>query len=225
MMIIANIINMSAYYWSVADSLHPIHAEGAQANTTDSGLNTALEYTNYVFTWLFLIEMGLKHLALGCTQYWTDGWNCIDGWVALSSLIGFFVEVVAKDSVKISVIRALRATRVVRIVRLLRQGYMAGCLRLLQCLYTTLPALANVAALLGLVLFIYTTLGMAFFGEIPINPVENPAIWASYPYKMYNQHCNFRYFHTGFLMLFRMSTGESWNGIMHDVMAVYPNSW
>ena len=57
------------------------------------------------------------------------------------------------------------------------------------------------------------------------DPVEDPVVFAKYPYQMYNQYCNFRYFHTGFLMLFRMSTGESWNGVMHDVMVVYPNSW
>jgi hypothetical protein len=37
-------------------------------------------------------------------------------------------------------------------------------------------------------------------------------------YGLYNEHANFRYFHIGFFTLFRMSTGESWNGIMHDVM-------
>ena len=42
---------------------------------------------------------------------------------------------------------------------------------------------------------------------------------------MYNDHCNFKYFFHGFMLLFRSATGESWNGIMHDVMTEHPNAW
>merc|ERR1711998_227603 len=70
--------------------------------------------------------------------------------------------------------------------------------------------------LLGLVLFVYTVLGMSFFGDVSFNQGY---------YQLYNEHANFRFFHTGILTLFRMSTGESWNGIMHDCMEVYPWAW
>merc|ERR1712070_1068097 len=36
---------------------------------------------------------------------------------------------------------------------------------------------------------------------------------------MYNEHSNFKDFHKGFMVLFRSSTGESWNGVMHDIVA------
>merc|ERR1711871_1932409 len=35
--------------------------------------------------------------------------------------------------------------------------------------------------------------------------------------EMINRHANFQYFWTGFLVLVRSSTGESFNGIMHDL--------
>jgi len=73
----------------------------------------------------------------------------------------------------------------------------------------TLPSLWNVAMLLLIVLFIYAVLGMAFFGDQPMG---------TGPYGLYNDHANFRTFWKGFITLFRMSTGESWNGIMHDSM-------
>ena len=155
-------------------------------------------------------------------QYWFDWWNRLDGFVVIFSLIGFFFEMFAPDW--LNVIRILRACRVIRIVRLLRMSWMVGCLRLLETLIFTLPALFNVGAMLFLVLFIYTTLGMAFYGDVPINPAES-AVFNDYPYQMYNEHCNFRDFKTGFLLLFRMSTGESWNGVMHDVMITKPSSW
>jgi hypothetical protein len=42
---------------------------------------------------------------------------------------------------------------------------------------------------------------------------------------MYNEHANFKDFHKGFMVLFRSSTGESWNGIMHDIMVTIPAAW
>jgi hypothetical protein len=59
---------------------------------------------------------------------------------------------------------------------------------------------------------------MSFYGDIPLGP--------EYVNGMYNHHVNFAEFHKGFMLLFRCSTGESWNGIMHDIMeAGFPNSW
>jgi len=66
-----------------------------------------------------------------------------------------------------------------------------------------------VTMLLLIVLFIFTVLGMAFFGKQEYNKGY---------FSLYNHNANFRYFWSGFLTLFRMSTGESWNGLMHDSM-------
>jgi len=166
-------------------------------------------------------------MALGRAQYWQDWWNRVDGAVVIFSLVGFVMEAVVSQvtGVPTRLLRVFRATRVVRIVRLLKSEYAKGCLRLLETLAYTLPALGNVSALLLLVLFIYTTLGMAFFGDLPVKPDDDPEVYAKYPYQLYSEHANFKYFHIGMLTLFRMSTGESWNGIMHDCMTVYPASW
>jgi len=112
-----------------------------------------------------------------------------------------------------SVLLVFRAARTIRIARLFQR--FKGVRRLLETLLYTLPSLMNVTTLLGMVMFIYTVLGMSFFGDMPRCP-EGPC-----PYGLYNHHANFRSFHKGFFTLFRMSTGESWNGIMHDCAAVY----
>jgi len=79
-----------------------------------------------------------------------------------------------------------------------------------------MPAVSNVMALLCLVIYIYALLGMSFFGKLPLGVGKNGLL---------NEHANFQSFHVSMLTLFRMSTGESWNGIMHDCMEVYPVAW
>ena len=94
-----------------------------------------------------------------------------------------------------------------RVIRALRRA--ASITRLLDTLISALPAVSNVFLLLALTIYIYALLGMSLFGELEFE---------SGPYKALNAHANFRTFHVAFLTLFRFSTGESWNALMHDCM-------
>jgi hypothetical protein len=101
-----------------------------------------------------------------------------------------------------------------RILRVLSRG--KEVLFLIETLVYSFPAIANVAALWLLVIFIYTVIGVSLYGEMDVH--------APYKFGLYNEHANFATFGTGIVTLFRMSTGESWNGIMHDVMSVHPTA-
>lgn len=92
-------------------------------------------------------------------------------------------------------------------VRALRKA--ANVTRLLDTLLAALPAVANVFMLLALLIFIFALLGMSFFGEIEFDSGPNQAL---------NAHANFYTFYNSCITLFRFSTGESWNAIMHDCM-------
>jgi len=222
--IMANVLLMSCYYWSAPDTLVGHNRKEAHTSEKDD-YHLSLEALNLMFTLIFVLEFIVKHLALGFEQYWTNGWNKVDGFVVLTSILGFLIEMIVGNGNNADLIRFIHALRVVRIIRLLRMSWASGCMRLLQTLLYTIPSLANTSALLLLVLFIYTTLGMSFFGDMPMSEKDNAEMYSQYPYQLYNEHANFRYFHTGMLTLFRMSTGESWNGIMHDCEYVHPGSW
>ena len=70
---------------------------------------------------------------------------------------------------------------------------------------TSLPSLVDVGALLLLLLFVYGVAGMDLFSGIK----DGDHI---------NKHANFRSFYHAVITLVRASTGESWNGLMHDCM-------
>lgn len=68
----------------------------------------------------------------------------------------------------------------------------------------TIPALANIGGLLLLFLYLYSVIGMSLFAQVKLQ-------------EDLNSHANFKTFTRSFITLFRASTGEGWNSIMHDV--------
>jgi voltage-dependent calcium channel L type alpha-1D len=181
--------------------------------------NDALDIVNNIFTFIFNIELVLKLLAWGFTQYFSDRWNKLDAFVVATSDFVYILETAIKNfnaPINPNLVRILRLVKILRVLRVLSRG--KEVIFLIETLLYSFPAIANVAALWLLVIFIYTVIGVSLYGEIPVDD-------QNYHFGLYNEHANFRNFGTGIITLFRMSTGESWNGIMHDVMSVYPTAY
>jgi len=97
----------------------------------------------------------------------------------------------------------LRVLRVARIFRLIPKA--RGLRTLLETLVSSLPALGNIAAVLCLFFFIYAVIGMNLFGMMK--------------YGQYlTRYANFSNVGIALLTLFRMITGENWDGLMQDCM-------
>jgi len=207
-----NIIVMALNWWEIP-ALGVAAESDAVKDLQKTDFNEALEKANLAFTIVFALEAILKMAGLGFEQYFMNLLNRFDLMVVIVSVIGTIIDYAATDpnDTLVSVLLVFRVCRVLRIFRLALR--FAGIKRLLRTLLFTLPSVMNVLALLTLVIFIFTVLGMSFFGNNRFATVEDHAHYA-----LYNDHANFRYFHIGFFALFRMCTGESWNAIMHDVM-------
>ena len=157
--------------------------------------------SNWVFSLLFLFEAVAKIIGLGTVQYFSYGWNRFDFTLVVLSIIGFIAY-----STGTSILfdfKILRVFRIPRIFRLLK--HFEGLKRLVMTLYYALPSLANIGYVLLLFFFIYAVMGMQLFGGTPHADFVTV-------------HANFDNVGLAMLTLFRMSTGESWNGIMHDIM-------
>ena len=92
----------------------------------------------------------------------------------------------------------------IRIFRLLRSlrfvAATKGIRKLLHALIISLPALLNVAALLALIIFIYSIIGMNLFMNVKLQNSFTP-------------NNNFQTFGKSFVLLFRAGTISGWNGI------------
>ena len=93
--------------------------------------------------------------------------------------------------------------RVARMFRLIQSN--KELLNMFKTLMLSLPAIVNVAAVTLLQFFVYAVLGMNLFAHIKHQGAIKP-------------HANFDGFWNSMFLLFRMSTGESYNGLMHDAM-------
>ena len=159
-------------------------------------MDSFLETSNLIFTIAFTVEAVVKLVGLGPCSYFRAGWNNFDVFLVILSWIDFLVDLG-------SVATLFRIFRAARLFRLIRSS--DGLNDLLQCLVTSTPQMMNVFAIQFILHFVYAVMGMNLFANVRRG--DN-----------LSDHANFSSFAMAMLTLFRMSTGESFNGIMHDAM-------
>jgi hypothetical protein len=124
-----------------------------------------LDVANVVYTFCFLVEMILKHMAYGLKSYWFDALNAVDGVIVILSCVDAFSFLAQVDSVVgggISVLRAFRLFRIVRAVKLVR--YFPSLVQQIKVLRASLAAISSLCMLILLWIVIFAILGMSIFG-------------------------------------------------------------
>jgi hypothetical protein len=159
-----------------------------------------LEHANTIFALIFFCEACAKLLAFDM-QYFNERWNCFDFSIVSGSILGILATALDRSGGGgggfVSVLRAFRLARIIRII----QG--AKALReMINTLVFTVAGLINVFGLLFLLFFIYSVMGVQLFAKVQYHDELNA-------------HANFRSFGSAILTLFRMATGENWNGFMY----------
>ena len=82
------------------------------------GWAVLVEGLSSFITWAFIVEMALKLIGLGCTAYWSDGWNTLDGVIVSISIFEMVLTaVLASSGVNISFLRMLRLLRLLRLLK------------------------------------------------------------------------------------------------------------
>jgi len=214
-----NVVFMALYYWAppstvAHSSTSPVYYNDIWSSADRPSVMSLLEEANLVFMWIFAAEVAVRIFAIGFVQYLGDLWLLFDFVVAFLSLFAYFSAGLTALFPP-TLLRVLRALRIFPFGKTLRNH--PSTMRLLETLAYSIPAFFNVFLVMLLIMFIFALVGMSFFGEdIPLGEG---------PYGLYNSHANFRTLKCSMLTLFRMMTGESWNGIMHDVMAVKGFGW
>ncbi|XP_072568642.1 voltage-dependent T-type calcium channel subunit alpha-1H isoform X3 [Paramormyrops kingsleyae] len=174
-------------------------------------LEEVLKYCNYVFTIVFVLEALLKLVAFGFRRFFKERWNQLDLAIVLLSIMGITleeIEINASLPINPTIIRIMRVLRIARVLKLLKMA--TGMRALLDTVVQALPQVGNLGLLFMLLFFIYAALGVELFGKLECNE-DNPCEGLS-------RHATFENFGMAFLTLFRVSTGDNWNGIMKDTL-------
>ena len=136
-------------------------------------VNQVTEYFKYFFALIFVIEAAIRILAIGPKPYFIDPWNSFDFLVAIGSLIAIIISV--SSSVDIKAITLLRAFRILRLLRLLKRGGKSLYI-IFNTFMITMQSLANIGGLLLLMMYMYSIIGMIYFGELKRNTTMNDYI-------------------------------------------------
>ncbi|XP_073688502.1 voltage-dependent T-type calcium channel subunit alpha-1H-like [Garra rufa] len=174
-------------------------------------LDEGLKYCNYIFTLVFVIEAALKLVAFGFRRFFKERWNQLDLAIVLLSIMGITLEEIdlnASLPINPTIIRIMRVLRIARVLKLLKMA--TGMRSLLDTVVQALPQVGNLGLLFMLLFFIYAALGVELFGRLECTE-DNPCEGLS-------RHATFQNFGMAFLTLFRVSTGDNWNGIMKDTL-------
>ena len=154
-----------------------------------------LDNANIVFLGVFGCEAVMKLIAHGPKFYFMENWNKFDFVIVVISVIA---QQNSLFTFKITVLRIIRVARLLRMIKTSK-----GLRHLLKALWLSLGNIINVSLILFLVFFTFSVAGMDLFGQITDG-------------NFINSQAHFKTFYITLITLFRCSTGENWNGIMHD---------
>uniref|UniRef100_A0A2S2PYV7 Voltage-dependent T-type calcium channel subunit alpha-1H n=1 Tax=Sipha flava TaxID=143950 RepID=A0A2S2PYV7_9HEMI len=173
-------------------------------------LTYALKIFNYFFTAVFILECVMKMLALGIQLYVKDKWNLLDIGIVILSIVGITLEEVESKIIPINptIIRVMRVMRIARVLKLLKMA--KGIRALLDTVMQALPQVGNLGLLFFLLFFIFAALGVELFGRLECSD--------EHTCQGLGEHAHFGNFGMAFLTLFRVATGDNWNGIMKDAL-------
>jgi len=153
---------------------------------------TALELFDHFVLWIFVIEVSAK-LLWRRLEFFKNGWNVFDFIIVGIALI--------PTSGQLSVLRALRILRTLRLMSVVPQMR-----RVIGALFTAIPGIMSVGAIIMLLFYVSAVLTTNYFGA------AFPQWFGSIGESMYT--------------LFQIMTLESWSmGIDRPVMETYPYAW
>ncbi|VDD85848.1 unnamed protein product [Enterobius vermicularis] len=175
-----------------------------------NGLKYTLKALNYFFTSIFTLEAGLKIYAIGFRRFFKERWNQLDMLIVVLSIAGIVFEEFEALELPINptIIRVMRVLRIARVLKLLKMA--KGIRSLLDTVGEALPQVGNLGSLFFLLFFIFAALGVELFGKLECSD--------AHPCDGLGEHAHFKNFGMAFLTLFRIATGDNWNGIMKDAL-------
>lgn len=161
------------------------------------------QYSNILFVSIFAAEALIKISGFGFRQYFSVRWNQFDFTLAVVGLAALGTRVGGLAAF-FRLFRVLRLFRLVRGSSTLRQMF--------KTLLLSIPSVMNILAVVALMIFMYAVFGMNAFSSVRFGRTS----------EFHNEDANFRSFWVSAMTLVRTTTGEDWNGIMHDLMVRPP---
>jgi hypothetical protein len=138
---------------TMLSTAHRLSSESSERSVVVAVVNNFLAF-------FFAAEFVLKAIAIGFLRIVTDPFNLFDAFVVVSSIVEVIVSFLTGDKGG-SVMSIFRTLRILRIIQLLRSEKKLN--RLLGCLRRTCLAIAPLALMLLMVMYIFALIGIEQF--------------------------------------------------------------
>lgn len=165
-----------------------------------------LDTFNDYFTWVFIVEMAFKVVAMGVPKYCGDVMNLLDGGVVIISIFEIIYTSMAAGNMDLkafSTIRMFRTFRVFRIARLLRG--LESMQTIIGVIARSYQSFIYITLLMTVFIFIFSLLGMQLFGGKFNYPDGLP-------------RGNYDSFSIAAITVFQILTMENWIAVLFDSM-------
>ncbi|XP_034517659.1 sodium channel protein type 10 subunit alpha isoform X1 [Ailuropoda melanoleuca] len=189
-----------------------------------------LEYTDRVFTFIFVFEMLLKWVAYGFKNYFTSAWCWLDFLIVNISLTSLIAKILQYSDV--ASIKALRTLRALRPLRALSR--FEGMRVVVDALVGAIPSIMNVLLVCLIFWLIFSIMGVNFFAGkfgrcinktneylslVPLSIVNNISDCKDQNHTgsffWVNVKVNFDNVAMGYLALLQVATFKGWMDIMY----------
>ncbi|XP_027344097.1 two pore calcium channel protein 1 isoform X2 [Abrus precatorius] len=183
------------------------------------------QVVEFIFGWIYVIEMILKVYAYGFANYWRDGQNRFDFIITVTIVIGETVTFIVPDSMAFfsngEWIRYLLLARMLRLIRILM--YVKRYRAFVATFLTLIPSLMPYLGIIFCVLCIYCSLGVQIFGGIVNagNPELEGTDLAENDYLLFN----FNDYPNGMVTLFNFLVTATWDEVMTSYKELTGTSW
>ena len=169
-------INAIVIFLLYFPNLNPPHPKG------EVGHLSALEWVDYFFVVLFLVEAIVKISHYGWSGYWKEGWNKFDFLIVLVSFPALLSPFVALGKTT-SFLKILRLSRMIRLLRLM--SFIPRMAIIMEGLVRALKASVFVMIALTFLNFILALFTCHFFAKISPEYFADPAISMYSIFKMF----------------------------------------
>jgi len=171
-------------------------------NTPDMDERTMgfIGFMNNIFNWVFIFEAMFKIYVYRC-EYFFSPWNIIDFIIVTDNLVNLMLKSFIDLFSRLIDTSILRAIRVARILRLLKNAKTLN--KIFNLFLNSIQPMISIGILYTMLLFLYAIIGMSVFQYVKYQEIIS-AKW------------NFENFINAFLLLIRITSGESWNVVMHE---------
>ncbi|KAI8579947.1 hypothetical protein K450DRAFT_239855 [Umbelopsis ramanniana AG] len=170
-----------------------------------SWLSTFQDDAYVVFIGIYTVDVIIKITALGFARWFGNKWNIYDAVVTFMALMTIIPRFIVTD------VLPLFLEKLVLIALAFRLAQRSPVLHeLFLTVQLSIPSIINVSAVFALTLFCFAIIFNQFFALVRFGQYGTV-------------HANFRTLATSLQTLFRMTTGEDWNGLLHDFTVDYPN--